>query len=119
MSLIDMARVRRSLAAADNVVMSGRVTRASGILVEAALPHVTVGTACEIRPPNCAPILAEVVGFSGSQALLMPFAEVKGIGIRYRVFLGEFGTRGEAEKAAQQYRANRVIDSYIVGKAAP
>jgi flagellum-specific ATP synthase len=79
-SLLDVERLRRSLADVDPVVMSGRVTRASGILVEAALPQVAVGTACEIRPPRCAPILAEVVGFSGSHALLMPFDEVKGIG---------------------------------------
>ncbi|MES1208211.1 MAG: FliI/YscN family ATPase, partial [Pseudomonadota bacterium] len=80
MSLVDVERIRRSVARADPIVMSGRVVRASGILVEAALPHVAVGTACEIRPPRCPPILAEVVGFSGSQALLMPFDEVKGIG---------------------------------------
>jgi flagellum-specific ATP synthase len=99
MTPIDMERIRRKLATADSSVLFGRVTRASGILVEAALPQVTVGTACEIRPPNCPPILAEVVGFSGSRALLMPFEEVKGIGegclVFPRVSAGEIGV-GEA-----------------------
>jgi flagellum-specific ATP synthase len=86
MNLVDMERIRRSLATSDSAILSGRVTRASGILIEAALPQVTVGTACEICPPNVPPILAEVVGFTGSRALLMPFEEVKGIGEGCLVF---------------------------------
>ena len=44
-----VARVRRALAEAEPVVVAGKVTRASGIIVEAVLPQVAVGTACVIE----------------------------------------------------------------------
>ncbi|MGD0839278.1 MAG: FliI/YscN family ATPase [Polyangia bacterium] len=80
MSLINLAAVKRSLAEAQSCVLAGKVTRASGIVVEAVLPQVAVGTSCEIRIANGHGIAAEVVGFSGSNAILMPFGDVRGIG---------------------------------------
>jgi len=79
-SLVDLGAVKRSLAEAQSCVLAGKVTRASGIVVEAVLPQVAVGTSCEIRTGGGHTIAAEVVGFSGSNAILMPFGEVKGIG---------------------------------------
>jgi flagellum-specific ATP synthase len=79
-SLVDLERVRARLAAVETLVVAGKVTRASGIIVEAALPHVAVGTACEIRVSGGRIIPAEVVGFAGPQVLLMPFGDVTGIG---------------------------------------
>ncbi len=78
--LLDVPRIRQALAGAETTVLAGRVTRASGIMIEATLPQVTVGTACEIRASNGKVIGAEVVGFTGSHALLMPFGEVNGVG---------------------------------------
>ena len=80
MSLLDAARIARALDNVDPVVVSGRVTRVSGIIVEAALPQVAVGTSCEIQAMGGRLIAAEVVGFAGPHALLMPFGEVSGIG---------------------------------------
>ena len=74
------ARVQRALAEVDLVVASGKVTRASGIIVEATLPRVAVGTACVILVGEGRLISAEVVGFSRSKALMMPFGELAGIG---------------------------------------
>jgi flagellum-specific ATP synthase len=79
-SLLDLGRVRRALGELDTCVVAGKVTHASGIMVEAALPRVTVGTSCEIRAAGGRMVAAEVVGFSGPRALLMPFGEVSGIG---------------------------------------
>ncbi|MEA2696595.1 MAG: flagellum-specific synthase [Myxococcales bacterium] len=73
-------RVRKALAETDTMVVSGKVTRASGIIVEAMLPGVAVGTACVIETGAGKLISAEVVGFSRSRALLMPFGELAGIG---------------------------------------
>jgi flagellum-specific ATP synthase len=78
-SLLDLRRLRRAVDEVDTMLVSGRVTRASGIVVEAVLPQVPVGTSCEIRPPRGKPLRAEVVGFSGSQALLMPYDAVTGV----------------------------------------
>lgn len=86
MSLVNLESVRKTLAEAEPLVLSGRVTRASGIIVEAALPQVAVGTSCEIRAAGGRGVLAEVVGFAGAKALLMPFGEVKGIGEGCPVF---------------------------------
>ena len=80
MTLLDRARIERVLGDLDPLVVSGRVTRVSGIVVEAALPQVAVGTSCEIQSMGNRTVAAEVVGFSGAHALLMPFGEVAGIG---------------------------------------
>lgn len=58
--------------------VQGRVLRATGLLVEAALPRVPLGTSCEITAGERR-VSAEVVGFSGATALLMPFGEMQGI----------------------------------------
>jgi flagellum-specific ATP synthase len=47
---------------------------------------VAVGTSCEIQAAGGRVVAAEVVGFAGSQALLMPFGDVKGIGEGCAVF---------------------------------
>jgi flagellum-specific ATP synthase len=98
-SLLNLEKVKRALDKAEPLVLAGRVTRVSGIIVEAALPSVAVGTSCEIVAAGQRVVAAEVVGFAGSQALLMPFGEVKGIGEGCAVFprasAGEVGA-GEA-----------------------
>ncbi len=64
----------------------GRVTRASGTVIEANIPNVRVGDLVDIERPGGVS-LAEVVGFRESGGLLMPYADVGGIapGARVRV----------------------------------
>jgi flagellum-specific ATP synthase len=78
--MLDLQEIRTQLHHAEPCVLAGRVTRASGIVVEAALPQVAVGTSCEIHAAGGRIVAAEVVGFAGSQAILMPFGDVRGIG---------------------------------------
>ncbi len=80
MSLIDRERLRQVLDAADATPLTGTVARATGLLVEATLPRVPVGTACEIRTEGGHLVLAEVVGFNGGTARLMPLGNIQGIG---------------------------------------
>ena len=80
MSLVDQAALRRVLEEADPTPLTGTVVRATGLIVEATLPRVPVGTACEIRAGAGATVLAEVVGFQGGVARLMPLGELQGIG---------------------------------------
>ena len=75
-----LERIRRALEEAEPLPVAGKVTRVSGIIVEATLPAVTVGTACEIRLASGKTLNAEVVGFAKSRALLMPFGDVTGVG---------------------------------------
>ena len=80
MTLLDLEATRRALHEADPLPLYGRVVRASGVIVEAALPHVAVGTCCQIETRNGNMVLAEVVGFEGRTARLMPFGEIEGVG---------------------------------------
>ncbi len=58
----------------------GKVTNIIGMLVQGYCPQVSVGSMCEIRSENCTePVLAEVVGFRDSMALLMPLGELQGL----------------------------------------
>jgi DedD protein len=43
-------------------------------------------------------------------------AQVKGIGKRFRLFLGDFSSREEADKAGKKYQSQRMIDSYFVSR---
>jgi flagellum-specific ATP synthase len=80
MSLYDRTALKRILDAADPTPLTGTVVRATGLIVEATLPRVPVGTACEIRTKAGHQVMAEVVGFAGGVARLMPLGEIQGIG---------------------------------------
>ena len=69
-----------ALRSVDPLAYEGEVSQVVGILVEAEVPGVSVGTVCEVRPGRGRkPVLAEVVGFKGARSLLMPFGELVGI----------------------------------------
>jgi flagellum-specific ATP synthase len=79
MSGVDLERVRRVLENSRDVVVQGRIVRATGLLLEAAMPQVALGTSCEIRAQHGRTVHAEVVGFNGPTALLVPFGDMEGI----------------------------------------
>ncbi len=76
---LDFDRLKKSLDRAEPVLVQGRIVRATGLVLEAALPRVALGTACEIHDDEGHVVQAEVVGFNGPTALLMPFGEMAGI----------------------------------------
>ena len=60
-----------------SVEVRGRVTELVGLLIRAAVPGARVGELCLIRSPHRARELrAEVVGFRGSEVILMPLGEI-------------------------------------------
>jgi len=66
----------------------GTLLRVTGLVLEAAGVRVPVGSVCEVhsrgqRPEQ--PILAEVVGFNGDRAYLMPTGELHGLSSGARV----------------------------------
>ena len=67
------------LAIAEPMQVSGRVTRMTGLVMEAVGLKLPVGSACLVPLPNGAQIEAEVVGFAGDHLFLMPQGEVDGI----------------------------------------
>jgi flagellum-specific ATP synthase len=77
--LLDLARLSQVLEAAEPTPLTGTVVRATGLLVEAILPRVPLGTSCEIRSNDGTLVQAEVVGFQGGTARLMPLSEIQGV----------------------------------------
>jgi len=79
-SLVRLDAIARAIAESDPLPLTGTVVRAAGLVLEASLPRVPVGTSCEILAQGGASVMAEVVGFFGQTARLMPLAEIHGIG---------------------------------------
>ena len=62
------------------VEVRGRVTELVGLLIRAAVPGARVGELCLIRSPHRARELrAEVVGFRGSEVILMPLGDIQDV----------------------------------------
>ncbi len=60
----------------------GKLVRVAGLVLEAAGLRLPVGAVCEIHSETrleSTPVTAEVVGFAGDRAYLMPTAEVHGL----------------------------------------
>jgi len=58
---------------------SGRLTRVTGLVLEAVGLRLAVGSSCSIVVPNGNPIDAEVVGFAEDRLFLMPANDVYGV----------------------------------------
>ena len=67
---------------------TGTLLRVTGLVLEAAGIRLPVGSVCEVVPEGQAQggaVLAEVVGFSGDRAFLMPTGELHGLSSGARV----------------------------------
>jgi flagellum-specific ATP synthase len=71
---------------AEPMLVSGRVTRVAGLVMEAVGLKLAVGSACTVPLPNGARIEAEVVGFDNEKLFLMPQSDVEGVVPGTRVF---------------------------------
>ncbi len=96
---------------------SGRVVRATGMVIEAIGLQAPLGSACRIElpapyshePPRYAE--AQVVGFAGEKLFLMPLGEVTGLLPGARVFpLGEAGGNGAQRFPLGEALLGRVVD---------
>ncbi|MCL4410832.1 MAG: flagellar protein export ATPase FliI [Gammaproteobacteria bacterium] len=79
-----LQKVRARVQQANTVVHSGRVVRATGMVLEVVGLELPVGSACRVEvsqaqaqePVYCE---AEVVGFAGERSFLMPLEEIHGL----------------------------------------
>ena len=79
----NQGRLNHYSAIIDNVDLYrqvGHVTKIVGLIIESSGPFANVGDLCLIHPKSGEPIYAEVVGFRDDRILLMPLAELTGIG---------------------------------------
>ncbi len=70
-----LARVQRS----PRLEVEGSLTRVAGLVLEATGLRTPIGSQCLVRMPGQKDVLAEVVGFSGDRAFLMPAGDVHGL----------------------------------------
>ncbi len=75
----DLSRARRALEGVKTLRVAGRVVQIVGLTIEAQGVDGELGEVVEIRHNSHGSLLAEVVGFKESRALLMPLGEMHGI----------------------------------------
>jgi len=85
---IDLSRYFRRLEGLDPVVVSGRVSKVIGLTIESRGPRTRVGEICEIAGRDGGTLMAETVGFSGNQTVLMALGDMGGIEPGVRVVAG-------------------------------
>ena len=68
-----------SLAQIQPMLVSGRVTKVTGLVMEAVGLKLPVGSACSVHLQNGIKIDAEVVGFDGDRLFLMPHSSLDGV----------------------------------------
>ncbi|RTR04402.1 flagellar protein export ATPase FliI [Halomonas nitroreducens] len=96
---------------------SGRVVRATGMVIEAVGLQVALGNACRIELPDAQGrpgrrfAEAEVVGFAGERLFLMPLAEITGLRPGARVVpLGEGAGDAARRFPLGEHLLGRVLD---------
>ena len=60
-------------------LVTGRLTRINGLVMEASGLKLPLGSNCSVRPSSGRSVEAEVVGFSGEKLFLMPSDDVYGL----------------------------------------
>jgi flagellum-specific ATP synthase len=74
-----LADCRRAVSWATPIAASGRLTRVSGLVMEAVGLRLPVGSQCQIHIPGGQSIEAEVAGFSGDRLFIMPATDIYGV----------------------------------------
>jgi flagellum-specific ATP synthase len=74
-----LADCRRAVSWAAPIATSGRLTRVSGLVMEAVGLRLPVGSQCHVQVPGGQSIEAEVAGFSGDRLFIMPATDIYGV----------------------------------------
>ena len=64
------------------LLVQGTLVRVTGLVLEVVGIRVPVGSLCEVLMPGQPPVQAEVVGFTGDRAFLMPAGEIHGLAVQ-------------------------------------
>lgn len=72
-------QARHAVAHDSSLEVRGTLTKLTGLVLEASGIRVPVGAQCVVSMKAREPVLAEVVGFSGDKAFLMPAGDVHGL----------------------------------------
>jgi len=86
MSTTDTAHLLRTLQTTKTVAEFGRVVQAGGTVLRATGLRARIGQQCRILEPGATPagaepLLAEVIGFAGAEAILAPYGSLQGVAV--------------------------------------
>jgi flagellum-specific ATP synthase len=70
---------RELVATTDPLMLAGKLTRVTGLVLEASGLRLAVGSCCRVMLPQGRNVEAEVVGFSEDRLFLMPLNDVHGV----------------------------------------
>jgi type III secretion protein N (ATPase) len=76
---VDHAEVDALRTAIDEANREGRVDEVTGLVVRATIPGISLHEVVKIDRRDRAPLAAEVVGFRGEQAVVMPLGDLAGV----------------------------------------
>ncbi|MEQ4531778.1 MAG: flagellum-specific ATP synthase FliI, partial [Mixta sp.] len=108
------------LAEVPNVRRYGRLTRATGLVLEATGLQLPLGATCVIERNDgkqIAEVESEVVGFNGQKLFLMPLEEVEGILPGARVFAR--GNGDSAQSGKQLMLGPQLLGRVLDGSGRP
>lgn len=86
----------------------GKVKRISGMMIEATGSKYKIGEVCEISADSVGKtVRAEVVGFNDGKVLLMPYEDIKGIGLGNTVK----STKNKLKIPVGEFLIGRIVDA--------
>lgn len=74
-----LSNLHSAIATVQPVGLRGRVTNVVGTIIRAVVPGAKIGELCYLESAGTPPLLAEVVGFQESEALLTPMGDMLGV----------------------------------------
>ena len=108
----DAQRLLRTLQSTRTVAEQGRVVQAGGTILRATGLRARIGQQCRVFDPEGAgerePLLAEVIGFAGAEAILAPYGPLQGVAVGAAVQ----GLSDDASVACGPALLGRVIDAF-------
>lgn len=103
-----LKKIQDTIAKEDFCTYIGKVKRISGMMIEATGSKYKIGEVCEINTDiNDKKIRAEVVGFNDGRVLLMPYEDIKGIGLGNTVI----STKNKLKIPVGDFLIGRIVDA--------
>lgn len=103
-----LKKIQEALEKEDFCTYIGKVKRISGMMIEATGSKYKIGEVCAISTDEIGKnVYAEVVGFNDGRVLLMPYEDIKGIGLENTVK----STRHKLKIPVGDFLIGRIVDA--------
>lgn len=107
MAQLDFAKFHDRLDSIDTLEYVGKVRKIVGLGIESSGPIADIGTLCRVyRKTGSGYVHAEIMGFTDNKMLLMPYGDLRGVGVGSRVV----SAKRPLEVAVSEHLMGRVLD---------